>query len=76
MRQLVMHAHDEETGVFEPVYVVCRLEGQTLVRAMRRAWTDTARRVEQALNSPRGRVHRAASHVCAAGADQEPVDLS
>lgn len=53
MTQLVVHAHDEESDSFGPVYTVCILERGILVRAIRRAWTNTARAVEEALNRSR-----------------------
>jgi hypothetical protein len=74
MTQLVMHARDEESGSFGPVYTVCVLEGRILVRALRRAWTNTASSVEKALNRSRATVLEDAPNLIASKADLAPTE--
>ncbi len=54
MTQLVIHAHDGESGSFGPAYTVCRLEDRTLVRALRSTWVRTASEIEKGLTRARG----------------------
>ncbi len=56
MKQLLIHAHDQRTGKFLPVYRVCVTADRTaLVRAVQDGWEKTAEGIEARLNREAGR---------------------
>ncbi len=56
MKQFVVHAQDQRTGKFLPVYRVCVTVDRTaLVRAVQDGWEKTAEGLETHLNREAGR---------------------